>query len=54
MHDELTTTPIPCPPVLFGGRRQRKLGLKLSLGRRRGRRKVFLRFAFISHYSTLI
>jgi len=36
MCDELTTTPIPCPPVLLRGRRWRKLGVKLSLGRTEG------------------
>ena len=34
--EELTPTPIPCPPVLLAGRRQRKLGVKLCLGRRQG------------------
>jgi len=30
--EELTTSPNPCPLVLLGGRRQRKLGMKSSLG----------------------
>jgi len=34
--DELTATPIPCPPVLLRGRTQRILRVKLSLGRREG------------------
>jgi len=34
--DELTATPIPHPPALLGWRRQRKLGVKVSLGRREG------------------
>ena len=38
--DELTTTPIPRPPVLLGGRRL-KLGVMLSPGRREGWEKVF-------------
>jgi len=52
--DELTATPIPHPPVLSGGRRQKKSGVKLRPGRREGWGKVFLRFGFISHYPTLI
>jgi len=36
MCDELTTTPIPLSPGPLGGRRQRKPGVKLSLGRREG------------------
>jgi len=34
--DELTATPVPHPPAPLGERRQRKLGVKLSLGRRGG------------------
>jgi len=39
--DELTTTPIPCPPVPLVGRRERKLGVKLSQEEGRGGGKVF-------------
>ena len=34
--DELTTTPIPCPPVPLAGEEVENLGVKLSLGRREG------------------
>jgi len=36
MCEELTATPISRPPVPLRGRRQRKLGVKLSPGRREG------------------
>ena len=53
--DELTTTPIPNPPAPLGvGRRQRKSGVKLNLGRREGWGEGVLRFGFISHYPALI
>ena len=38
--DELTATPIPCPPVLLRGRRL-KPGVKLSPGRWEGWGEVF-------------
>jgi len=41
MCDELTAAPIPCPPALLLGRRERKLGVKLNLGRREGWKEVF-------------
>jgi len=34
--DELTITPIPCPPVPLRGGRGRETGVKLSPGRREG------------------
>jgi len=49
---ELTVTPIPHPPVLFGGRRQRKSGEKLGLGRREGWAEDDFRFVFVSHNPT--
>jgi len=52
--DELTTTPIPHPPVPLEGRRYRKLRVKVSHGRREGWGKGVLRFGFASHYATLI
>ena len=36
MCDELTTTPIPHPPVLLWGEEVEKSGVKLSPGRREG------------------
>jgi len=36
MCDELTATPIPCPPAPLGGRRERKSQMKFSPGRREG------------------
>jgi len=40
--DELTVSPIPHPPApLGGGRRERKSGVKLSLGRREWWGEVF-------------
>jgi len=53
--DELTTAPIPSPPVMLGGRRQRKSGVKLSPGRREGwGQGVFkIRFYFSLSYSDL-
>jgi len=35
-YDELTTSPIPCPPALLGGEEVENMGVKLSLGRREG------------------
>jgi len=53
--DELTTMPLPRPPVLLRGRRERKLGVWLSLGQREGWGKgVFLSSGFTSHYSAVI
>ena len=52
MCDELTTTPIPHPPVLLEEEGE-KLRVKLSMGRRGGGR-CFLRLGFISHHSILI
>jgi len=40
--DELTITPIPCPPAPLGGRRERKSGMKLSLGRGESLSSYFL------------
>ena len=54
MCDELIVTPIPHPPVLLVGRRQRKSGVKLSLGRREGWGEGVLRFGFTSQYPVLI
>jgi len=34
--DELTAAPIPHPPALLRGRRERKSGVKLSLRRKEG------------------
>jgi len=36
MFYELTVTPTPHPPAPLRGRRWRKLGFKLSLGRKEG------------------
>lgn len=52
--DELTTAPIPCPPVPLQGRRKRKSGIKLSLGGRNWWRESVLRFSCILHYPILI
>ena len=54
--DELTATPIPHTPVLLGGRRQGKSGVKLSPGRREGWGEGVLRFGFYFSlpYSDLI
>jgi len=54
--DELTATPIPHPPAVLEGRRYRKLGVKLSLGRRQGWGEGALRFGFSFSllYSNLI
>ena len=55
MCDELTTTPIPHPPVLLAGQEVEESGAKLSPGRREGWGEgVLLRLGFISHYPTLI
>jgi len=54
MCDELTTTPIPRPPVPLGGRRERKSGVKLSPGSRDGSGQGVLRFGFTAHYPSLI
>jgi len=40
--DELTPMPIPCPPALLAGRKWRKSGVKLRVGRREGWGNVFL------------
>jgi len=47
--DELNAAPIPCPPAPLGRRRQGKLGVKLSLGRREEWGECVLRFSF--HFS---
>jgi len=39
--DELTLTPIPCPPVLLRGEGGRESGVKLSPGRREEWGRVF-------------
>jgi len=54
--DELTAAPIPRPPVLLGGRRERKSGVKLSLERRGGvgGRCFKIWFYFSLPYSDLI
>ncbi|KAM9590886.1 uncharacterized protein ACIBXB_005926 [Morphnus guianensis] len=53
--DELTPTPIPCPPALqVGGGLVENPGVKLCPGRREGWREGVLRFGFISHYPTLV
>ena len=36
MCDELTTTPLPCPPPPLGGEEVENSGVKLRLGRREG------------------
>jgi len=51
--DELTITPILRPPARSGGG-GRKMGVKLSLGRKERLGKGVLRSGFISHYPTLI
>lgn len=33
ISEELTIAPIPCPPVLLGGKEIKKIMRKLSLGR---------------------
>ena len=45
--DELTPTPIPHPPALLAGRRERKSGVELSPGRREMWGEGALRFGFI-------
>ena len=51
---ELTTTPVPRPPAPLRGRRERN-GIEAEPGNKGGvGGKVFIRFGFISHYSTLI
>jgi len=54
--DELTVTPIPCPPVLLeaGGGGGREPGVNLILGRKEGWGYGVLSCSFISHYLTLI
>ena len=55
MCDELTVTPIPCPPApLKEGGGGRETGVKLSPGRREGWGEGVIRSSFISHYPTLI
>jgi len=52
--DELTVTPIPCPPVLFRGRRERNRS-EVEPGKKGGvGGRAFLRSDFISHYPILI
>jgi len=51
--DELTVTPIPCPPVMLGGRRQRNKS-EVEPGKKGGPGEGGLRSGFISHYPTLI
>jgi len=54
-YDELTITPIPCPPVLLGdGVGGREMGVKVSPGRRDGWGGGILRSTFISHCPALI
>lgn len=49
MCEELTSTSIPHPPALTGGRRLRKSGMKLSLGRRNGqKRRCFKMYFYFS------
>lgn len=48
-YDELTTTPIPCPPAPLGEEAE-NLGVKWSPGSRNGWGEGVLRFGFISHY----
>ena len=52
--DELTATSIPHPPCAAQGEEVEKSGMKLSWGRREGWGEGVLRFAFISHYPSLI
>jgi len=51
---ELTKTPIPLLPVLLGLGGGRRVGMKLSPGRREGRRADAFRFGFISLCPTLL
>jgi len=51
--DELIATPVPRPPVPLRGRRERKLAVKLSAGRREGWGEDVLKFVVFSHYSAL-
>jgi len=51
--DELTAALIP-HPLHCSGEGDRKMGLKLRPGRRKGWGEGVLRFSFISHYPTLI
>ena len=53
MCDELTATPFPRPPAPLAGKRERKLGVELSWGRRERWGKGVLRFGFTSHYPCL-
>jgi len=56
MCDELTTVPTPCPPVLLGGRRQRKIRSEVEPGKkgRVGGRCFKICFYFSLSYSDLI
>ena len=45
-YDELTATPIPSPPALLGGRRQRKTGSEVEPRKKGVVREGFLRFSF--------
>jgi len=52
--DELTVTPIPHPPALLGGRRERN-GSKAEPGKKGGvGGKVFYDLDLFSHYCALI
>lgn len=53
-RNELTTTPILCPPVMLVREEVENLGVKLRLGRREEQREGVLRFDCISHYATLL
>ena len=52
-YDELTITPIPCPPAPLRVE-GREMGVKLSPGRREGWGEGVLRSSFISCYPTWI
>jgi len=55
--DELTASPIPCPTRPLTGKRQRKQGAKLSLGRRErwgeGVLKVWFYFS-LSYFDLIV
>ena len=54
MCDELTVTPIPCPPALLGGSRRETNRGEAESGKKGEVGEGVLRSGFISHYPTQI
>jgi len=52
--DELTVSPIPCPPVPLGVGRRERNRIEVETGRREGWGEGVLRSSFIFHCPTLI